>query len=276
MTVLRRSSAVLDGIASPVIEAGDPAATEAVVYVHGSPGCGEEFVRLVEQTGEFARAITLDMPGFGQAGKPHPRDFIYDVPNIGVHLAQLTEQLGVDRVHWVGHDFGGAWSLLAAVYDPQRTASLSMINSGVMRGTRWHWLARIYRTRLLGEAFMLIANEQGFKRTLSELPEADVELIWKNFDRDTRRAVLALYRATDIEAQSAQIPQLRLLSAGWPAIVVFGADDPYLPSRYAARNKEALTQATVHLVEGAGHWPHLTHHDQVADLLLPFLRAHLA
>ena len=30
--------------------------------------------------------------------------------------------------------------------------------------------ARLYRTPIAGEAFMAIANESGFKRTLSELP----------------------------------------------------------------------------------------------------------
>ncbi len=272
MSDIRHSSVVVDGLTSPTIESGDPDASEAVVFVHGSPGCGAEFERLVGETGEFARAIALDMPGFGAASKPSPREFIYDVPNMGVHLAKTVEQLGVERVHWVGHDFGGGWASIAAVFDPLKTASISMINSGMMRGVRWHYLARIYRTRLLGEAFMAIANKQGFKRTLSELPSADVDLMWKNFDRRTRRAILALYRATDIEAQTAQLPQLRLLSQQWQSIVIFGADDPYLPAKYAERNKEAFVNAELHLLEGAGHWPHLEAPDAVSAQLLPFLR----
>ncbi len=272
MSTIRRASVVVDGLISPTIESGDPAAAEAVVFVHGSPGCGAEFERLVGETGEFARAIALDMPGFGQADKPSPRDFIYDVPNMGVHLAKLVEQLGVERVHWVGHDFGGGWASIAAVFDPLKTASISMINSGMMRGVRWHYLARIYRTRLLGEVFMAIANKQGFKRTLSELPPADIDLMWKNFDRRTRRAILALYRATDIEAQTAQLPQLRLLSPQWQSIVIFGADDPYLPSKFAERNREAFINADVHLLEDAGHWPHLEAPEAVSAQLLPFLR----
>jgi pimeloyl-ACP methyl ester carboxylesterase len=273
MSALRRSRIEVDGLSSPVIEAGDPAAKEAVVYVHGSPGCGEEFAPLVEQTAEFARALAIDMPGFGQADKPSPRDFLYDVPNLGVHLARLTGQLGIERVHYVGHDFGGAWSLLASTFDPLRTASISMINSGVMRGMRWHRVARIYRTPILGEAFMAVTNRTGFRRVLNELPERDFDLMWKNFDRDSRRAILALYRATDIEEQTAQLPQLRLLASQWPAIVIFGADDPYLPAKFAERNKESLPRASVHLIEGVGHWPHLEAPDAVGELLLPFLRA---
>lgn len=272
MSNARRSTVTVDSLISPVIEAGDPAAREAVVFVHGSPGCADEFARLVGETGEFARAIAVDMPGFGQASKPHPRDFVYDVPNMGVHLALTLDELGVERAHFVGHDFGGAWSMLAAVYDPMRVASLSMINSGLMRGMRWHRLARLYRTPLAGELFMAIANEQGFKRTLRELPPADLDVMWKNFDRRSRRAILALYRATDMEAQTAQLPQIRLLASQWQSTVIFGVDDPYLPVKFAERNKESLPNATVHLIDGAGHWPHLEKPDAVSAALLPFLR----
>lgn len=276
MGALRRSTIELDQIVSPVVEAGDPNATEAVVFVHGSPGSGEEFAPLVERAGRFARAIALDMPGFGHASKPHPRDFIYDIPNMGVHLAQLVEALGVERIHFVGHDFGGGWATTAAAFNPLNVGSLSMINSGMMRGVRWHKFARIYRTPGVGELFMLIANESALKRTLSALPEADVERIWKDFDRGTRRAILALYRATDIEAQTVQLPQIRLIGSQWPSIVIFGEDDPYLPARLAARNKEALVNAEVHLLDGSGHWPHLDAPDKVAALLLPFLEAQTA
>lgn len=270
------SSLSVDGLTSPVIEAGPAGADEAVVFVHGSPGAAGEFTRLVSEVGKFARAVAVDMPGFGQAAKPHPRDFIYDVPNMGVHLAAVVSELGIERVHWVGHDFGGAWATFAAIYEPQKTASMTMLNSGMIRGMRWHPLARIYRTPLLGELLMAAANRPGMARALSELPRQEVDTIWKNFDRATRRAVLALYRATDIEAQIAQLPMLRQLAAEWPALVIFGEDDKFMPAGLAQRNKEAYIRAEVELIPGVGHWPHLQSPDTVSALLLPFLRRQLA
>jgi len=44
---------------------------------------------------------------------------------------------------------------------------------------------------------------------------------------------------------------------------------------YADRNKEALPKATVHLIEKAGHWPFIDRPDEVAAILLPFLRRNL-
>lgn len=259
-----------------MLQAGDDSSREAVVFVHGSPGCADEFKRLVGETGEFARAVALDMPGFGQADKPSPRDFIYDVPNVGVHLAKMLDELGVERVHFVGHDFGGGWAMLAGAFDPTRVASMSMINSGLMRGMRWHRLARLYRTPVAGEIFMAIANERGFRHTLRDLPSGDLDVMWRNFDRRSRRAILALYRSTDMGTQTAQLAQIRMLAANWQSIVIFGAEDPYLPASFAERNKEALPNASVHLIEGAGHWPHLEAPDDVSQLLIPFLRAQVS
>jgi pimeloyl-ACP methyl ester carboxylesterase len=272
VAAIRSSAVVVDGLRSPVIEAGDPRGREAVVFVHGSPGACGEFATLVAETGDFTRAIAPDMPGFGGADKPRPRDFIYDVPNIGVHLSKQLDALGVERAHFVGHDFGGAWATFAALYDPSRVASLSLINSGIMRGMRWHAVARLYRTPIAGEAFMMIANKWGFARSLRALPTAELDVMWRNFDRRTRSAVLALYRATEMETQSWQLPQMRLVAAEWPSIVIFGADDQFLPVKFAGRNRESIPNATVHLIDDAGHWPHLEAPERVSALLIPFLR----
>lgn len=269
----RHAELVVDDLRSPYIEAGDPNAESAVVFTHGSPGCAEEFSRLVGEVGEFTRAVAIDMPGFGGADKPSPKRFEYSAPNIGVHLAKQLDALGIERAQLVGHDFGGAFNIFAAAYEPTRVASIVMINSGMMRGYRWHSLARLYRTPVLGEAFMAIANKQGFKRTLRDLPDWLIDQMWSNFDRASRRAILALYRATDMEGQAAALPQIRQLAADWPALVIFGEDDPYLPAALADRNKESLPNADVKLIPGAGHWPHAEKPDEVAALLLPFLRA---
>jgi len=269
---IRDGSLTIDDLTSPYLESGDPDSTEAVIFTHGSPGCSSEFARLLEETGTFSRALAIDVPGFGHADKPKPKDFIYDVPNIGIHLARQLEALGVTRAHFVGHDFGGAFNIIAATYNPLNVGSISMINSGLMRGMRWHRIARVYRTPFIGELFMAVMNERGFKYTLRALSENDLDVMWRNLDRSTRKAILALYRNTDMGPQTASLPQLRLLAASWPALVIFGEDDPYMPARLAPRNKESLPNATIHMINGAGHWPHLEKPDEVSAKLIPFLR----
>lgn len=268
---LRESEVVVAGLRTPVIEAGPAQATQAVVYVHGNPGSRLDFRDLVARTGTFARAIAPDMPGFGDADKPHPRDFKYRVRNMGAHLAAVLEKLGVARAHYVGHDFGGPFSIGAVLARPKMAGSLSFINTGILRGYRWHKWARIWRTPIVGELSMLFSTEQKFKSGFRRLPPEFVDQMWRHFDARTRRAVLALYRGTNMEDMSAVAAALRALDL--PSIVVWGVHDPYVPVEFADRNREALPRATVHRIERAGHWPFIDQPDEVAGILLPFLKS---
>jgi pimeloyl-ACP methyl ester carboxylesterase len=270
MAKLRETELTVAGVRSPVLEAGPAGAKEAVVYVHGNPGSRLDFRDLVGRTGEFARAIAPDMPGFGDAGKPDPREFEYTAPALGVHLSRMLEQLGVERAHFVGHDFGGPFAIGAVLHRPNGAASLSFINTGILRGYRWHKWARIWRTPVIGELFMLLTNEARFKAGFRRLPGDFVDQMWRHFDKRTRRAVLKLYRATDIGDASLSSRLLRSLDL--PSIVIWGVHDRYVPVQFAQGNREALPRAEVHLIQKAGHWPFIDRPDEVAALLLPFLK----
>jgi pimeloyl-ACP methyl ester carboxylesterase len=271
---IRETEVTVAGVRSPVLEAGPAGAAEAVVYVHGNPGSRLDWTDLVSRTGELGRAIAPDIPGFGDADKPHPREFKYRVRAIGAHLAAMLERLGVRRAHFVGHDFGGPFSIGAVLARPQAAGSLSFINTGILRGYRWHKWARIWRTPLLGELFMRFLNESNFKSGFRRLPPAFVDQMWRHFDARTKRVVLDLYRGTDTEDMSPVAAALRKLDL--PCIVIWGVHDRYVPVRFADTNKEALPRATVHLVQKAGHWPFIDQPDEVAGLLLPFLRRQLS
>jgi pimeloyl-ACP methyl ester carboxylesterase len=192
---------------------------------------------------------------------------------MGAHLAAVLDQLGVRRAHFIGHDFGGPFSVGAVLAKPKLAGSLSFINTGILRGYRWHKWARIWRTPVVGELYMLLTTEKRFKAGFRRLPPDFVDQMWRHFDARTRRAVLSLYRATNMGDMSAVAGALRALDL--PSIVIWGVHDPYVPTLFAERNKEALPRATVHLVEKAGHWPFIDRPEEVAGILLPFLRQNL-
>jgi pimeloyl-ACP methyl ester carboxylesterase len=215
------------------------------------------------------------MPGFGRADKPE--DFDYTVEGYARHLDGVLEELGVRRAHLVMHDFGGPWGLAWAVQNPDAFASAVLINTGVLPGYRWHYLARIWRTPLLGEAFMATTTRPGFRLLLKHgnprgLPRAFVNRMYDDFDKGTRRAVLKLYRATDDPAGKSELLAAALRPLDRPALVVWGAHDPYLPLGLAERQKEAFPRAEVAVLEGSGHWPFADDPEAVAKAVVPFLR----
>jgi pimeloyl-ACP methyl ester carboxylesterase len=259
-----------------VLQAGEPDATEAVVFVHGNPGPKEDWEDLLRRTGEFGRAVAPDMPGYGAADKP--ADFDYTSGGYAEHLAGILDQLGISTVHLVMHDFGGPWGFVWAVQHPDAFASATLINTGVLLDYRWHRLAKIWRTPGLGEAFMATTSKPAYRMVLSHdnprLPAPAIDRLYEvSRARPTKRAVLKLYRATPASAMVALSEPLRELDR--PALVVWGTDDVYIPWQQAERQRESFPSARIELLEGLGHWPFLEDPAHVAELVIPFLREQL-
>jgi pimeloyl-ACP methyl ester carboxylesterase len=159
---------------------------------------------------------------------------------------------------------------------PDAIASITLIDTGLMPGYRWHSTARVWRTPIAGEALQAIATRPLFRflitvREPRGLPREFVEGMYDHYDRRTRRAVLKLYRATpDPGGMSENLIGL-FRPREIPALVIWGEGDPYLSSSYAPRQREAFPSAEVHVLPASGHWPFADAPETVERLLVEFL-----
>jgi pimeloyl-ACP methyl ester carboxylesterase len=273
---MRESSVTVNGVRSPLVETGPADATEAIVFVHGNPGVGRDWTALMEPAGAFARCVALDMPGYGGADKPD--DLPYTVAGYADHLTGALQQLGVTRVHLVLHDFGGPWGLEWAARNPEAVASITLINTGVLLRKKWHFLAKIWRTPVLGELFFKTSTRSGLRMFMKAtnpktFPQSFTDHLYDLYqDKGTRNAVLKLYRATPMPESAERVaPRLRE-HVRVPTLVVWGAKDPYLPVVLAERQREVFGDAKVVELPASGHWPMADDPKAVTDAVLPFLR----
>jgi pimeloyl-ACP methyl ester carboxylesterase len=278
---MRTEQVVVDGVRSPVLVGGpadgDAPADEAVVFVHGNPGGGSDWLRLMAPIAQFARVVAPDMPGF--AGAEMRADQGYTVADYARHLDGVLDALGVRRVHLVAHDFGGPWALTWAADNTERVSSVTLLNTGVLLDYRWHRLARVWRAPLLGELMQRLATP-GVVRALLRHDNPGLDRTWLTHVAGhlrpwgTKRAVLRLYRSTELRTQ------LRLAAAlqpyDVPCLVVWGTGDVYLPSAQAFKQSIPFPSAQIHTIDGAGHWVFLEQPERVAELVAPFLRDRLA
>lgn len=274
-TPVRRRKLRVGGIATPLREAGPAGSGEAVVFVHGVPGSGADFEPLLAAAGQVGRAVAWDAPGFGRADKPE--DFDHSVAGHAAFIDRALRELGVERAHLVLHDFGGPWGLAWAIENPERLASVTLLCTGVPIGYRWHRTARLWRTRLAGELAMATLTRAGIGASLRRsgprrLPGPLVDRMYEDLDKQTRRAILRLYRSADDPAGEAPrlVEALRPLDR--PALVIWGERDPYVPTTLAERQREAFPSAKVHVLEQSGHWPFVDSSERVEDLLMEHLQ----
>ena len=266
------------GVRSPLIQAGPADAAEAVVFVHGNPGSRLDWEGLVRRVGEFGRALAFDMPGFGQADKP--RDFAYRVEGYAAFIAGALEQLGVQRVHLVIHDFGGPFGICWAARHPDALASAVAFNTSAMINRRWHRMAKLWRRPVVGELVMAATNRRAWRRAFSRsrrpLPDAFVDRMYDDFDRGTRRAVLRLYRATNLPYPSASSWVEVLRGLDRPALIVWGANDPFIGRGRVEHLREAFPSAEVVMLEESGHWPFIDDPERACEPAVRFLRTRIA
>jgi pimeloyl-ACP methyl ester carboxylesterase len=276
---VRSSRILVDGLGSPVIEAGPRDAREAVVFVHGNPGSRTDWTGLVGAAGALARTVAMDMPGFGQADKP--RGFSYQVASYARFLQGALQELQIERAHLVLHDFGGPFGLLWGLQHPDHWSSVALIDIGVLPGYRWHAMARCWRTPLLGELVQAWIPRRAWRRAIQRnnprgLPAQFVDKMYDDYDRNTRRAVLALYRATPDPRQAAATLGPALAQLRKPALVVWGGRDPFAQADYAERQREFFDVRDLVILPESGHWPFIDDPDAVERALLGFLRTQLA
>jgi pimeloyl-ACP methyl ester carboxylesterase len=275
VAAVSEDAVIVGGVRSPYLHAGPTDAAEAVVFVHGNPGPAADWRRLVARTGAFARAVAPDLPGYGGADKPDRFD--YTIAGYARQLGGILDALRIHRAHLVMHDFGGPWGLTWAAEHPDRFASLTLVNCGVLPGYRWHYVARIWRTLVLGEAFMRLSTFPALRLMLRHGNPRGLPLdVVRRMHHDSKDpavqlAVLRLYRATDeVTVSSVRLqPQLRALDR--PALVVWGARDPYVPARYAHAQRQTFPRAEVVVLPDSGHWPMIDHPVAVEAPVLRFL-----
>jgi pimeloyl-ACP methyl ester carboxylesterase len=263
------------GTRTRVRTAGPQDAREAVVFVHGNPGSADDWDALVDAAGEHMRAVAFDLPDFGETIAP--AGFEHTVGGYAAFVDEAIATLGIERVHLVLHDFGGPIGLAWAARRPAMLASVTLIDTGVLSGFRWHSLARIWRTPVLGELFQATATRPMFRLLVNRgeprgLPRAFVDRMYDHYDRRTRRAVLALYRDTDDPGAGAAELRALLAPLDLPALVIWGEHDAYISASFATRQREVFPSADVHVLAVSGHWPYADAPETVRELLVAHLR----
>jgi pimeloyl-ACP methyl ester carboxylesterase len=154
---------------------------------------------------------------------------------------------------------------------------VTLIDTGVLIDYRWHYLARIWQTRMLGEAFMASASRPAFGLLLKHgnrrgLPRGFVSRMYSDFDSATKRAVLRLYRAHREPGAAMKALSDALRPLDLPALVVWGRRDPYVGVEQAIKQRLTFPRAEVVVLDESGHWPFADDPESVEAAVIPFLK----
>ncbi len=224
---------------------------DVVLLVHGYGGDRNSWLFLQEPMAARHRVYALDLPGHGTSSKDVGDG---SVGTLADAVLAVLDAIGAERAHLVGHSLGGAAAAAAAARDPRRVSSLTLIapsgfgpeiNAGYLRG----FADAQTRRELKPVVGQLFADESLVTRQV-----VDDLLAYKRLDGVDAALHTLLGTLLDGDRQRTDsAAAVAAIGGAVPVTVVWGRADRVIPAAQA----EAVAGAARHLLDGAGHMPHM-------------------
>jgi pimeloyl-ACP methyl ester carboxylesterase len=242
-----------------------------LILVHGLSGDLASWHPLVvgSLAGEF-RVTTVDLRGHGRSGMPPAG---YTTRDQAADLIGLMDHIGVRRAALVGHSFGGAVALHAAVLYPARVASLVVADTRVRslqksQGVRqWaHWQRVLAWLKRHDVELPEGAKDPDFgllrclaeRRVAGRLEGLRAERFFIPFAQGSVRRAEQWIRLMDETTASTDYKEVAGLTSeviqhvSSPTLALYGALSHCLPTQAALA--DLMPDCTAGTIQGVGHF----------------------
>lgn len=256
-----RSIETRRGIKSRLLETGSGA---PLVYFHGAGGLFDD-EPLLEALGERFRVLAPEWPGYGEEAN---EERIEDMLDFALHAWDVVDALGVERPHVLGHSMGGMIAAEMACLNPKGIGKLVLVAPAglwidehpipdLFAMLPFEIARALFRDPKDGEKFLTRGLDFSDPGALTEFMVGNARRMGTAgkilFPIPNRRVSKRLYRQTA------------------PTLVVWGADDRFIPPLYAERWSELLPDARVATIADAGHMAPYEQTAAVGDAVVAFL-----
>ncbi len=230
---------------------------EAVVLIHGITTYSFIWRKILPFLSDQKRIIVFDLLGCGESDSP--LDVSYSLLEHAKRLRKLLTELGVKRIHLVGHDVGGGIAQIFSVRHPEMMIDLSLLNTVAynywpvqpITAIRTPLLSRFCMATLgIGSLALIVKRGLYYK---SRLDDELLDLFLEPM-RSTagRRAFLQFARDLDNRNLTDITEDLRILEI--PVLVIRGEADAYLSEEISLRLKREIPGCRLLRIPTGGHF----------------------
>jgi pimeloyl-ACP methyl ester carboxylesterase len=250
---------------------------QTAILLHGLPAQSLTWTGLMRPLAEQGiRTIAPDWIGFGNSSKPDKRDFAYTPDALVTALAELIDQLELDRFSLVVQGFMGTVGIQYAIRYPDRVNKLVILNAPLTTSTKLPWIIKQLGLPVAGE--MLTQDPLSVERTLEAgckcvIEDKFLEAYRKPYLKSSvpGRSLLAAIRnlklAESLTEISTGLPKLTI-----PVQILWGINDPWLDLTQAEACVKSLQLGELVTLPTAAHYPQEHWYAEIKESLIPFLR----
>jgi len=239
-----------------------------VVLGHSLLCSGEMWGPQVPVLAESFRVVNVDQRGHGRSGRLTEPFDVYDMVK---DVVAVLDELAIDHAVWAGLSIGGMVAMRAAITIPDRVSGLILVDTHAGAETNY----KKFKYRAMGTGAKILG-------TRPFLP-AIVPLM---FGRSTRRLKPDLVDDWRKKFASVHLPSLNLTVdalAGrdtvidkigelrMPTLVIVGEEDASLPVACSREIADAIPDASLVVIPGAGHLSSLEQPEAVTAAMMEFL-----
>jgi len=265
----------------------DEGSGEPVVAVHGNPTWSFYYRDLVRELRDDYRVIVPDHMGCGLSDKPGDDAYDYTLSRRIEDFSRLMDDLGLDDVNLVVHDWGGIIGLGWAVRNPERVKRLVIFNTAAFhlpKTKSFPWQLWMVRDTPLGP--LMVQGLNGFARGASHLA-----CTRKKLSNEVRDAYCAPYDSWADRIATLRFVQDIPLGPGdpgydivsdtaerlevfrdRPVLVCWGGKDFVFDHHFLAEWQRILPEADVHRFADCGHYIL----EDASEEIIPLIRRFLA
>jgi epoxide hydrolase 4 len=280
---LQDKYATVNGVRLHYVEAGEG---PLVVLLHGFPEFWWTWRHQIPALVDAGfRVIAVDMRGYAESDKP-PRWQDYRMEILAADIAALITELGEERAHIVGHDWGAAVAWGIATLHPEQVDRLVALNvphpermlhtlQTSLGQLRRSWYMLFFQIPWLPERLM----RWGGRRTLEGIykeakPGAyTAEDIARSeaamMGPDGLRGPINYYRA--VLRQSPRRARSLFKPIPAPTLIIWGEQDRYLMAKMADPDPRLVPDVRVERLPDASHWVQHDEPERVNALLVEHL-----
>ena len=255
-------------------------AGEPLLFVHGYLVDGRLWDGVAERLAGDFRCIVPDLP-FGSHRTAMREDADLSPPGAAEIVGALMSALDLDTATIVANDSGGAVSQMFTAAHPERVKRLVLTNCDTHENfppkpfNLMPPLARIPGTMtLMAQPFRIGAlRRAGFKPFAKKAIDPELVDSWlEPMLKDSGvRGDAGRFMAGASKSQTLAAAK-KLESFESPALLVWASEDRVFPLSYAERLAEAMPNARITEVPGAGTFVALDQPERVADAIRGFVR----
>jgi pimeloyl-ACP methyl ester carboxylesterase len=233
-----------------------------IILLHGLGASSYTWREIMPTLARTNQVIALDLKGFGESDKP--LDDSYSIADQAKLVGDYIARNNLSGVTLIGHSFGGAVALAAALEDAKashRIEKLVLIDSLAYKQPVPLFF-RLLRTPVIGELGMtLIPLEVQVSQALAmayhhnwKVKEETIAIYSEPLQ--TEGGKHALLRTIDsLMSQDAETFASRYRSLKTPTLLIWCAYDRIVPLRFGKRLLRDLPNAKIDVIEECGHIP---------------------